>query len=254
MDINKAIPLNTFLSWKPKKLKEIISNGLLYEGSIMLLYGEQETYKSWLAINLMLAMDKGTSWLAYKTQKSRCLYLNPEIIPETFHSRIKQLTQARNIQIDEENLFVWTNLNIKLDLAPGRTLFLETIRDLEPELVIVDGLQFVCHGNLGAHETAIGLRDTIMMAKRAKNCSFIFIHHKKKGMYDEKGGRVEFGLDDMYGHSIIKNMADSVVMISKDLVNEDVIRVSTVKARTGLKIPPIQYRFNRETKDFGVLL
>jgi RecA-family ATPase len=258
----KPRTLQELVTWKPLNPPEIISHGLLPKGHIMFVYGEQETWKSWLMLDLAFSIASNNNWLLYKTQPVRVLLLNPEIPEYQYRKRILSYVKAKNLNIPNDLIHFWTNLDIRLDDALGRTYLADQVKQIQPDLIIVDGLEFVCRGDVSSGTVAGGIRDTVNSIRSMANCSFIFVHHKRKDTYDINSQRhVNLGVNDMYGHSILKNIADTILEVSKDPENDqsihpDVIYITSRKIRMSeaSKPPPIPYKFDRSTYTFQLYI
>ncbi len=253
----QPLTLKQLSSWKPEQPPEILSNGLLPKGHVMFLYGEEETWKSWLIIDMVFSIANNLPWLVYKTMPVKCLVINPEIPAKAYKDRIELFHKTRNLTpANDELLRFWTDLDLRIDDSQGKTRLLHYAKQFMPDLIVVDGLEFVVRGDLATALTASALRDTINQARAICNCSFVLVHHKKKSAYDVTGKKLSLGVDEMYGHSILKNMADTIIMVEKDTRDEEVILVKSQKTRMSPlnKPPPLPFRFSREQLEFALWL
>lgn len=249
----QPLTLKEITSWKPKQPPYIISDGLLPKGHIGFIQGDQETWKSWLVMDLAFASANGLSWLLYKTKPAKIIILNPEIPAAAYKKRIEAFQKQRNLYPpNNELLRFWTDLDLRIDENQGRMVLLNWAKTYMPDLFIIDGLEFVCRGDLSTGIVASAMRDTINQVRSICGCSFLIVHHKKKGAYDAQGNKLRIGIDEMYGHSIIKNLADTILMIEKDMEDEEVVRVHTQKTRMSEanKPPPVAFKFDRKGLKF----
>lgn len=257
IDPTKPLSLNDLILWSPTRPPEIISNGILPKGHIMFLYGEQGTYKSWLLLDLVFSIIQGKNWLVYKTQPAKVLVLNPEMPVYDYRERIIDYIQTKQLSIASNLVNFWTDLDIKLNENSGKGLLISYVQKFQPDLIIIDGLEFVCRGDVATSIVAEGIKDTINQIRKINNASFLFVHHKRKGSYDVNSNqRFDRGIDDMYGHSLIKNLADTVLEVYKDDKDEDVIYMRSMKLRmskTG-SLPILPYRFNRDNLSFELFI
>ena len=255
-EANLAYTLEEIKQLKLPYTPEIISGGLLPQGHIMFLYGEQETFKSWLAMDLCFAVATGRRWLSYSTQPVRTLIINPEISKFQYHRRVMNMAKNRPTLMNNELLRVHTALDLRIDTMGGRGQLAELCKSYKPALIVIDGLEFVCAGDVSTGYVAGELRTTIDYIRAEHNASFFFIHHKKKGIYGDQGQRVTVGVDEMYGHSIIKNIADTIFEVKKNVRDEDLISVSAMKIRmtTGSKPRPRMYKWERPTLSFAPMV
>ena len=91
--------------------------------------------------------------------------------------------------------------------------------------------------------------------RKINNPSFVIIHHKKKGSYD-LDTKLNHGIDDMFGHSLVKNMIDTAFEVYKEDEDSDIVYVKPRKLRMnkgGAKVrQSLPYKFNRNTMEFDL--
>jgi hypothetical protein len=85
---------------------ELVS-GVLHLGSKLVLGGGSKTFKTWLLLDLGLAVAAAEPWLGFKTTKGKVLFANFEIQPAFFQRRIEAVIQAKGIKLEAGQLDVW---------------------------------------------------------------------------------------------------------------------------------------------------
>ncbi|MFR1358681.1 MAG: AAA family ATPase, partial [Ruthenibacterium lactatiformans] len=78
---------------QPLEPIDFLVDGLFAQG-LYILGGSPKVGKSWLALQLCLAVCTGTPFLGRKTQQGEVLYLALEDGPQRLHSRALRLTQT----------------------------------------------------------------------------------------------------------------------------------------------------------------
>lgn len=117
----------TYQPPQPTELLRTDGLGLLYPGRINLLFGESEVGKGWVALHAVAqALDRGAG----------VLYLDFEDYPDTIYARLLALG-ATTVQLAER--FRYIRPDAALDQA-GQDALTATLADLEPDLVIIDGV------------------------------------------------------------------------------------------------------------------
>lgn len=121
---------------QPVEPVDFIVEGLLAPG-LYILGGSPKVGKSWLALQLCLAVCDGTSFLGRATHRSEVLYLALEDGPQRLHSRALHLTQTA-----PSGLYLCGQA---LPIGQGLEQQLEHTLDEHPDirLVILDTLQKV---------------------------------------------------------------------------------------------------------------
>jgi len=70
---------------------KIVINGILCQGWIALLAGASKSYKSWLTLDLAIAVSNGRPWLNLDTQTTRVLYVDCELSSSSLKNRLEKL-------------------------------------------------------------------------------------------------------------------------------------------------------------------
>lgn len=160
---------------QPVEPVDFIVEGLLAPG-LYILGGSPKVGKSWLALQLCLAVCGGTSFLGRATHQSEVLYLALEDGPQRLHSRALRLTQTA-----PSGLYLCGQA---LPIGQGMEQQLEHTLDEHPgiRLVILDTLQKVrCVSGSGMsygsdYQDAATLKS---IADRYHVC-LLAIHHLRK--------------------------------------------------------------------------
>ncbi len=96
-----------FLSHIPE-LPEQLIEGVLRCGHKMLIAGASKAGKSFLLLELCIALSEGLTWLGFPCRKSKVLYINLEIDPASCVRRILKIYEAMGITPHHpEDLVVW---------------------------------------------------------------------------------------------------------------------------------------------------
>ncbi|GAI37693.1 unnamed protein product, partial [marine sediment metagenome] len=115
----------------------LIHNWLPRGGRIM-LHGRQEQLKSWLATTLANCLAKGEPFMDYECEKSRVVYVQLDMTPQTQHERI-QLAEGH---LEHNNLrWVLGSLPHSIELVKLKDEWVQEVREFKPDLVIWDSLR-----------------------------------------------------------------------------------------------------------------
>ena len=171
-------------------LRPPIIEGLIRRGETMNVIAPPKTGKSWLAIDLAIAVATGRAWLGqYPTVKGDVLIIDNELHGETCANRIPKVAAARGVLVDEfaDHLFV-ENVRGKLMNLFGLGEYFAHVEAGRFKLVILDAFyRFLPrdtdendNGSIAAMYSFIdSLADRL-------GCCFVLIHHSTKGSQAEK--------------------------------------------------------------------
>jgi hypothetical protein len=107
-----------FLAVEKPAPPEIIG-GVLHKGCKMVIGGSSKSRKSWVLLDLALAVATGNDWLGFPTTKARVCFVNFELPEFAIHHRLRAIAEARRITIPPDALTVW---NLRGYSAPYHTL------------------------------------------------------------------------------------------------------------------------------------
>ena len=211
----------------------VIDNGILLDGTILLIVGPAKSKKTFLTLNIALAIASGTDFAEFKISKpKKVLYLLAEGGYYPNRERIKKMAQ-RILPGNTDNFMVEFSTNSYINDFIGYDELYRTIEDSGAEVVIFDPL-------IRFHDidenSATGMSEVfgkIRMLIDNLSISVILNHHT--GKVESKGGR---------GSSVILGEYDSCISIHK--AKNNCIRLTYIMRH--VETPPSNsIRFNSDT-------
>lgn len=197
------------LSDEDKKPPEFIVDGMIPVG-MTFLSGAPKIRKSFMALQLAIAVATGSDFLGHKTVKCSAAYFDLE------GSTSRTASRVDNMKIEmPENLFVTHKINVKI----GDTL-VEKIRRLHQEtpdirLVIIDTYSrargTIKTNGANAYDSDVTTLEPIQRMAIDENISILFVHHDKKG-----AGLVSDSFERLSGTMGISGSADSILNLIAD--------------------------------------
>lgn len=188
--ISDELPSLTFLAdalKNPIILPEELIGGLLRVGHKMIVSGSSKAGKSFLLMELALALACGSSWLGFKCRSSRVLYVNLEIDKASCINRFKTIMDAKGIDVKfADNITIW---NLRGNALPMDQLVPKLIRRIKNQnysAVIIDPIYKVITGdenNASDMGKFCNYFDKICLDT---GCSTIYCHHHSKGTQGQK--------------------------------------------------------------------
>ena len=204
-------------------LPEEVVEGVVRQGHKMMISGASKSGKSFLLIELAVALAEGTKWLGFQCRKSKVMYINLEIDRNSLIHRFINIYEALGLKpINAHSISIW---NLRGESKPLDELMPELIQKaklVDVDVIILDPIYKVMIGDENsATDTAIftNLFDRICYET---GCTFIYSHHHSKGSQGFKRS-----IDRASGSGVFARDADALVdMIQLNLVevpleNED---------------------------------
>lgn len=170
-------------------LRNPVIHGLLREGETMNIVSASKMGKSWLTVDLALAVATGRPWLGMDCELGEVLILDNELHPETSANRFPKVAAARGIDpANVQNRIHIESLRGQLKDLHGLVPYFTQFKSGRFKVIILDAFyRFLpprCDENDNAMMAKLyNLIDS--MADRLQ-CCFAIIHHSCKGLQSEK--------------------------------------------------------------------
>lgn len=247
--------LNTSISFKVLSDSELSTyesptgEGFLVEnfvgvGKMACITGKRSSYKSWMCINLAYSVAEGVNFLGkFQTQKANVLYLDKENSFSELKKRALLIKSGLNIK-NIDNLFFVSETDMKLDSITKLKLLESFIQQKEIKLVIVDtyrrAISFDEDKALFVSEFFV---DMLKPLCDRTGCSFLFIHHNRKGISTDE-------MDDIRGSSDFANYLDSIITLQR---KGTCITFKQNKNRNGKEIEPFNIKVETDDNNFNFI-
>jgi hypothetical protein len=182
----------------------IVGNGVLLDQTILQIVGEAKSKKTFLTLNMTLAMASGRSFAGFSVEKpSRVLHLSSE--GGYFPTRARIQTMAKGFNEDAlRNIYFRKYVNMSIDVDDDYHELQSWIEEAKPDVLVLDPL-IRFHSQDENSSTAMNI-----VFRRFKelidkyNLSIIIVHHTGKNA--SLGPR---------GSSLIRGEYDSCITLKK---------------------------------------
>jgi RecA-family ATPase len=238
--------LYDFLAKPIPIVPQLIGRGILPKQGRLVLGGEPKSNKSWIALELALAMAQGRAAFSavYKsgtpvlpvTGKYRILYIEQEIGETELQKRLTSLMTGQDaLGID---FYVKSkDLEMRLDTPEGHLAIAREVEQVKPDCLILDPLaKFHLSGENSSQEMGAVLRVGQHLTQDY-NSALIYVHHTSKPNPENprRGG------DRLRGSSAIFADVDTCVIVerkSSESNLEPVIELD-IEMRCGEPLPKL---------------
>lgn len=277
--------ISDLLEWKPPYHTHIISSGILNTKNRMIIFGDEGSWKSILAVHTGHCIARGSDWLGFRTYPSNVLRVQVELPMYIDRERLdKYCTSSKKIylardgrtdilpaQADEldmkanmyaypENYISRTEQFMHIDESIGWESLLRNIRLLISELpniplvVILDPLYKMFSRDINEETDVKPLLDKVDLimedVKESAGISFIIVHHTRKSKTDESGVPIAMGSQDATGSRAWMRWADTILRIDPDINDKTMTRITATftKHRNAESVlPTIRIKWDRDT-------
>lgn len=183
--------------------------GWLVDGMIPpgldLLIGASKIGKSWMALQMCIAIASGEPFMGRKTKKTKVLYLSLEDSYRRIQNRMKRQLQGKPVP---ENLYFITDA---LPLGSGLLEQIDPYVKDGVEVIIIDTLQKIRGANGNKNAYAADYEDMSILKRYADehDMAIIPVHHTRKMKDDDVFNMVS-------GTNGIMGAADTTIILQKD--------------------------------------
>jgi AAA domain-containing protein/bifunctional DNA primase/polymerase-like protein len=166
-------------------LRSPVIHGLLRVGESMNIIAAPKSHKSWLALDLAIAVATGRPWLGrFQTEQGNVLIIDNELHPETSAHRVPMVLKARAILSDQigDRLYV-DNMRGQLRDVFSLNNYFQPVERNQYKVVILDAFYRFMPVDKDENDngTMSNIYNCIDGIANRVNCCFVMIHHTSKG-------------------------------------------------------------------------
>lgn len=169
------------------ELSPCLIDGVLRQGHKMLLSGPSKAGKSYLQIELCIAIAEGKQWLAWQCAQGRVMYVNLELDPASCLHRFRDVYEALGWQpANLQNIDIWNlrGRSIPMDkLAPK---LIRRAAKKEYIAVVIDPIYKVITGDENSADQMANFCNQFDKVCTELGCAVIYCHHHSKGSQGAK--------------------------------------------------------------------
>lgn len=208
------------------KIEWIVDEMIPKKGTVM-FFGDPKSKKTMLATDLALACATGSTWInKFTAKKCSVLYLDLENGNVTAHVRTEKLRRGRYSKFDVNNYNEFKLSiaeRIKLDDEEEREVFLEILKKIKPNVLIIDSLVRTISGDENKSGDMNKIFETMKEYMKENEICIICLHHANKGGGYRGSSDILAQFDIVYRvrRVLLENRRSQVDLICSRLTNED---------------------------------
>lgn len=195
----------------PMKFPKEIIAGILHQGSKLALGGSSKSYKTYLLIDLAVAIATGQQWLGFNTVLSRVLYINLEIQRPFFTRRLRKICAKRGFKLRPGALDVWNLRDLEISILEIKEKLLGWVEPGDYALIIIDPIYKTF---IGKDENATGeiksVLSSIGQIARELDAAVAWAAHFSKGSQADKEA-----IDRISGSGVWGRDPDSIMTFTR---------------------------------------
>ena len=212
----EPIGVDTFLNNLPKLPPELIE-GVVRVGHKMMISGASKSGKSFLLMQLAIALSEGTKWLGFQCKKSKVLYVNLEIDRASFIHRFTEIYEALKLKPKHSHdISIWNLRGIAMPLDKLAPILIRRVVSRGYDAIIIDPIYKVITGDENSASDMGIFTNLFDMISKETGCTIIFSHHHSKGPQGFKKA-----MDRASGSGVFARDPDALVDLIELSITED---------------------------------
>lgn len=184
--MNDGLPdiINLQSVWNdmPELNPELIE-GILRQGHKMIIASTSKAGKTFILMELAMAIAEGMTWIGHKCKQGKVLYVNMELDKKSFFHRFKDIycKMGMNVGNHVENIEVWNLRGHGKPLAELTPILINRMRDHDYLAVMIDPLYKVMDGDENSNSDVARMVSSFDRIAEETGASVIYAHHFAKG-------------------------------------------------------------------------
>jgi regulatory protein RepA len=212
----KLIDVSVGLANLPKLPLELIE-GVVRVGHKMMISGASKSGKSFLLMELAIALSEGMKWLGFQCKKSKVLYINLEIDRPSFINRFIQIYEAMKLKPKHNHdISIWNLRGEAMPLDKIAPILIRRVLLRGYDAIIIDPIYKVITGDENNASDMGAFTNLFDKICKETGCTVIFSHHHSKGPQGFK--RV---MDRASGSGVFARDPDALVDLIELNITED---------------------------------
>lgn len=208
--------LKASLNENPIKEPKFLVERLIYEKAINLISGDPKTYKTYVAIDVVVSVITGGKVFDSHqvNETGNVLFISPEF---DTRSRILKLLKGRWVNTDEvaERLILPDIENLEfIRWSKDKEAIINAIKEYKPVLVVLDPLTYIFDGKITENEPVTEFFRDLKKIIKDYNTTILLTHHNNRMNTDKR-------MNNVSGASAITRFADSVIYLERFKEDEE---------------------------------
>lgn len=210
-------------------MPEWLIQGIIPKGGVVGLYGAPGSKKSFIAIDMAMAVASGQPWQGHPTQAGTAIYIAAEGgvgITKRVRARLAKYQQEPE---DVDIAWLTETVSVNNDTDDLTTVFnrIDDEAEWEPSLIIIDTLARCFDGDENTQQDMGRFIAGVDAMRLRYNATVIIVHHTNVGGARERG------------NTAFRGAADTMIAIETDQETGNII-VNCSKQKDAEEFPPIE--------------
>jgi RecA-family ATPase len=163
-------------------MPEEVVEGVVRVGHKMLISGSSKAGKSFLLMELAVALSEGISWLGFQCKKSKVLYVNLEIDGPSCIHRFQEIYKAMKLKPKySHDIVIWNLRGRAMPLDKLVPKIIRKVANQNFDAIIIDPIYKVITGDENNASDMGAFSNQFDKICNETGCTAIYSHHHSKG-------------------------------------------------------------------------
>jgi RecA-family ATPase len=163
-------------------LAPVLIDGIVRVGHKMLISGSSKAGKSFLLMQLAIALSEGRKWLGFNCKKSKVLYVNLEIDRASCIHRFNNIYKALKLEPkNSKNIKIWNLRGRAMPLDKLVPRLVRKVKNQGYDAIIIDPIYKVITGDENNASEMGAFSNQFDKICNETGCAAIYSHHHSKG-------------------------------------------------------------------------
>ena len=164
-------------------LKPELIQGILRQSHKMIVASTSKAGKTFILIELAVAIAEGMNWIGHRCNQGKVLYINMELDGASFLHRIKDIYNKMGMNHDNHvrNIEIWNLRGVGKTLSELAPIIINRMRDNNYLAVMIDPLYKVMEGDENSNGDVARMVSSFDKIAEETGAAVIYAHHFAKG-------------------------------------------------------------------------
>lgn len=215
-DLPDVESLDTFIM-SPPPLADSLIDCILRKGHKMLVSGPSKAGKSFLLLELCVAIAEGGKWLSWQCSKGRVLYINLELDRASCYHRLKDVFDALKLPYTNAgNIDLWHLRGQAMGMDKLAPRLIRRALKRRYSAIVIDPIYKVITGDENAADQMAKFCNQFDKVCAELGAAVIYCHHHSKGDQGQKRAQ-----DRSSGSGVFARDPDALIDIIELQINDD---------------------------------
>ena len=177
-------PITQSKAVNPPSRAPALIDGILRVGHILLVTARSKAGKTFLMLELAIAVACGLEWLGKRCAQGRVLFVNPEVDPPSAENRLHDVAEAMRADLEtvSQNVDFWHLRGHAQGIDDTARALFARVKRGDYALIILDSVYELYSGDENSADDARKFFHGIDRISKQLGCAVALVHHHAKGI------------------------------------------------------------------------